>query len=134
MANVVVVASGIFRCPRLSSGRDTIDQDTAFFYTNAFCFLLQRKLLPKVNVGNDTEKCEQDCLGEDKVLELGVQIALSPCSEQMSKAQCESSDNETQHEMCSRFVGVDDGEQECQRDKDQDDSTSSLFDHPFLVG
>lgn len=45
----------------------------------------------------------------------------------MSKAQCESSDNETQHEMCSRFVGVDDGEQECQRDKDQDDNTYTQF-------
>lgn len=40
----------------------------------------------------------------------------------MSKAQCESSDNEAQHEMCSRFMGVDDGEQECQRDQDQDDN------------
>lgn len=38
----------------------------------------------------------------------------------MSKAQCESSDNEAQHQMCSRFMGVDDGEQERQRDKDED--------------
>lgn len=89
-------------------------------------------LLPKVNVCNDTKEREENRLGQDKVLELGIQIAIPPCSEQMTEAQGESRDDKAQHEMCSRLVCVDDGEEECQRYKDQDGSSCSLFNSPLL--
>lgn len=37
-----------------------------FFYVKCILFFIcKMELLPEVNIGNDAEKCQQDCLCED---------------------------------------------------------------------